>query len=225
MTQSGSLSLNSNYPPTYYNSNKSISATVQGTLTNGNAIGGTVLITGGAVQDAYDAGVTAGTATGAAGVTQSGSLSLNSDYPATFYYSNMAISVTVKGSLSNGNAIGGTVLVTGGAVRDAYNAGKEDANDALKLMIWDYNNNQWVTLPDGFDYTIDAGSWQNMTWACGGTWQTGTIRASSGVNVQAARHASGTFAYNMNIKVKVNGTVYTVQSQPLSASDWAAYNG
>ena len=30
---------------------------------------------------------------------------------------------------------------------------------------------------------------------------------------------------NMNIKVKVNGTVYTVQSQPLSASDWVAYNG
>lgn len=56
--QSGSIAINADNPPTYYGSTtpRSIACSVIGTLTNGNSIGGTVLIEGGAVQDAYDDG-------------------------------------------------------------------------------------------------------------------------------------------------------------------------
>ena len=56
VTLDGSMGLNSSYSPTYYPSSQAISLAVIGTLTNGTQVGGTILISGGAVQDAYNAG-------------------------------------------------------------------------------------------------------------------------------------------------------------------------
>lgn len=110
------------------------------------------------------------------------------------------------------------------SIGDWYTAGKEDS-DVYITQDGGWASGSWYVYP-GDDYYFYPANFINGDFNINYDRGIRIIAQGGGggtINVQEARHASGIFAYNFNIKVKVNGTVYTVQSQPLSASEWAAY--
>lgn len=92
---------------------------------------------------------------GVAAVSQSGGMSLNGSYAPIYFPSNQSISLVVTGTLTNGNTIGGTVLITGGAVQDAYNAGWNAALDAAQAHTC-YTGTVRQLYDDSLDVYVNA---------------------------------------------------------------------